>query len=76
MKLDLARFDLDAKGLAKARQDLRWTQRELAVCLGVSTATVAQWEGGRHKVPPYVGLAIEFLADTRGTLVRGDVEVQ
>lgn len=36
------------KAIARARQRKRWTQREFAEVLGVSVATVANWERNEH----------------------------
>jgi transcriptional regulator with XRE-family HTH domain len=36
------------KVIARARHRKRWTQRQLAEVLGVSVATVANWERGEH----------------------------
>lgn len=63
MQIDLARFDLDAKRLVRAREALDMTQGQLAVALGVSRATVNAWERGRNAIPKYAGLAMERLAD-------------
>lgn len=70
--IDLARYDLDRKGLAKARQALDMDQAQLALALGVSASSIYAWESGRYKIPPFLGLAIAWLGevDTGKGMVR------
>jgi DNA-binding transcriptional regulator YiaG len=42
----------------RIRKSINWTQEQLAAELGVSRATIAQWEIGRRRIP---GLAARLL---------------
>lgn len=44
--------------LAHARESLYLSRLELAVMLGVSDSTVAHWEQGVQRIPPYLRLAL------------------
>src|SRR5215831_223112 len=62
-----------------ARQDLGWTQDQLAAAVGVSRSAVAQWETGRAgqvttnltRVAAALGIGIEHLAHGRDKLAPG-----
>ena len=52
--------------LKKVRKSLDLTQEQLAQRLGVSFATVNEWENGKRKPSPLAKAAIEqFLKETR-----------
>ena len=52
---------VSSRWIILARQRLGWTQKELAVALGVSKFTINRWEGGHRAPPPYLRLSIEWL---------------
>lgn len=63
-----------AEGLAPAdiqrrRRALCITQVQLAARLGVAGNTVARWEQGRIRVPPYVDLALRTIEGGCGASV-------
>jgi DNA-binding transcriptional regulator YiaG len=47
--------------LKRRREALRLSQSELAEALGIHKRTVAAWEQGRQKMPPFLALALESL---------------
>lgn len=47
--------------IARARQRRRWSQRQLAEALQVSTSTVANWERGEHFPLKKAGVVEELL---------------
>jgi len=63
------------------RQELGWTQDQLAEAVGVSRSAVAQWETGRagqvtgnlSRVAGALGVSIEFLAHGRDKLTPSQV---
>jgi len=57
---------VSSRWIILARQRLGWTQKELAVALGVSKFTINRWEGGHRAPPPYLRLAIEGLLLDKG----------
>ena len=64
-----------------ARQELGWTQDQLAAAVGVSRSAVAQWETGRAgqvtanltRVATALGVGIEHLAHGRDKSAPGQV---
>lgn len=48
--------------LREKRQKLELTQEALAKELGVSSNTVARWERDEVAIPPYLELALNWLA--------------
>ena len=52
---------VSSRWIILARQRLGWTQKELAVALGVSKFTISRWEGGHRAPPPYLRLSIGWL---------------
>jgi len=64
-----------------ARQELGWTQDQLAAAVGVSRSAVAQWETGRAgqvtanltRVAAALGVGIEHLAHGRDKFAPGQV---
>ena len=48
-----------AETVRKMRKGAGISQRELGALLGVSETTVARWERGERKPPPYLELALE-----------------
>jgi transcriptional regulator with XRE-family HTH domain len=68
--------------IKRARERLRWTQKRLAVELGVSQKTVDNWEHGRTAPKSSIGALEEVLgvrldgtADVGGAAERGSVVV-
>ena len=49
--------------LTQARMALALSQRGLARVLGVSTGAVSLWEAGKRPVPPFLHLAMAWLAN-------------
>jgi DNA-binding XRE family transcriptional regulator len=47
--------------LTKWREEHHWTPAELADKLGVSTMTIRRWEAGAVRLPPYLGLSLNWL---------------
>lgn len=45
--------------LVAFREDLGFTQQELADRLRVDRVTIARWETGARSIPPYLDLALE-----------------
>jgi transcriptional regulator with XRE-family HTH domain len=64
-----------------ARQELGWTQDELAAAVGVSRSAVAQWETGRAgqvtanltKIAAILGTGVEHLMYGRDKFAPGQV---
>ena len=54
--------------LVAFREDLGFTQQELADRLRVDRVTIARWETGARSIPPYLDLALETVR--RGTRRR------
>ena len=52
---------MDAADFLRWRKTLRYTQGEAAEALGVSRATIQNWQGGVTRVPTMVALACEVL---------------
>ena len=50
----------------RLRIALGWTQRQLAVELGVTSNTVARWERGTHTMPPPAARCLFLLAAQHG----------
>lgn len=50
---------MESKDLRKIRKGLDLTQKQLAEMLGVAENTVARWERGELKIPPYLHLAMK-----------------
>lgn len=53
---------MDRQKLKKWREDRGLLQPELAELLGTHWKTIAAWEQGRQKLPPFLHLALEELA--------------
>jgi DNA-binding XRE family transcriptional regulator len=52
---------MKTKELKRWRERFSYTQEELARALGVYQETIARWETGKRKIPPYLHLALEAL---------------
>lgn len=52
---------MDAEALLEWRKLRRLTQRDLAMVLGVTQATIARWEISERGVPSYLHLALESI---------------
>jgi DNA-binding XRE family transcriptional regulator len=52
--------------LKEWRRKNRFTQDQLAKALGIYQVTVARWETGVRKIPPFLHLALESLARRKG----------
>lgn len=52
---------MKALELKRWREQFSCTQEELAQTLGVYQETIARWETGKRKIPPYLHLALEAL---------------
>lgn len=50
---------MTGKELKEKRNELELTQEQLASELGVTANTVARWERGEMKIPPFLHLALE-----------------
>jgi transcriptional regulator with XRE-family HTH domain len=50
------------KALKEWRERMGYNQREAAIAVGCSRAAWQQWEGGKLRIPRYIGLAIAALA--------------
>jgi transcriptional regulator with XRE-family HTH domain len=70
--------DIGAR-IRTAREDLGWTQDDLATAVGVSRSAVAQWETGRAgqvtanltRVASVLGVGVEHLMHGRGKVAPG-----
>lgn len=73
--------DIGAR-IREAREDLGWTQDQLADAVGVSRSAVAQWETGRAgqvttnltRVAATLGVGVEFLMYGRDKSVPGHAQ--
>ena len=52
---------LTAAELKKARARLGFSQEKLAFALGVNRLSVVRWEGGLHRIPHMITLALKQL---------------
>lgn len=52
---------MTAADLRNRRLALNLSQRQLAEAFGISKSTVAHWEQGVQRIPPYVDLALRTL---------------
>ncbi len=50
---------MNGKELKEKRNDLSFTQEQLANELGVTANTVARWERDEMKIPPFLHLALK-----------------
>jgi transcriptional regulator with XRE-family HTH domain len=51
--------------LTARREQLGYSQHELARRLGVNQASISRWESGRQPIPAWLPLALEALARKR-----------
>ena len=51
--------------LRQRRRAIGLTQAQLARLLGVHPNTVAHWEQGVQRIPPFLGLALAWIEQTR-----------
>jgi DNA-binding XRE family transcriptional regulator len=47
--------------LKEVRAHMGFTQEQLAITLGVHRLSVIRWEGGTHRIPPMLTLALKQL---------------
>jgi len=59
---------MNGKELKEKRNQLSFTQEQLANELGVTSNTVARWERDEMKIPPFLHLALESVE--RKTLAK------
>lgn len=53
---------MKGKELKKYREEIGFTQEQLAMALHVATNTISRWERGDRNIPPYLYLALETVA--------------
>jgi transcriptional regulator with XRE-family HTH domain len=70
----LYRNIMDAKELKDRRLKFQLSQEELGSMLNVAGNTVARWERGEMKIPPYLHLALETLERnlSKGESIKND----
>jgi len=61
---------MKGRELKKWRAEQFLSQSELAMILGCTLHTVANWERGRSRMPGSADLALETISQQRATLVR------
>ncbi len=61
---------MDGKTLKVKRNELNFTQEQLAGELGVTANTVARWERDEMKIPPFLHLALETIKRNNATKVN------
>ena len=57
---------MNGKELKEKRNELTLTQEQLAKELNVTSNTVARWERGEMKIPPFLHLALETIERNKG----------
>ena len=57
-----------ARQVAELRQQLKWTQQQLAAALGVSFATVNRWENGKTEPSQLARKTFQGLTRKRGVV--------
>jgi DNA-binding XRE family transcriptional regulator len=53
---------MDKEDLKRWRKRNKYSQEELGKALGVYQVTIARWETGVRKIPPFLDLALQTLA--------------
>jgi len=67
LHLQRGKVDLTPADLTRARKSMGMNQADLAAKLGYGWQTVSAWENGRRAIPGAVALAVEHLANCKGT---------
>lgn len=67
---------MNGKNLKAKRNELDFTQEQLATELGVTANTVARWERDEMKIPPFLHLALKTIeTETRKAVIRNQKKV-
>jgi DNA-binding transcriptional regulator YiaG len=66
MKARLRNDRLTPVAIRQWRAHMGWTQVKMAALLGITQATLAQWEAGARFPPFYLGYALNWLQHQHG----------